>query len=329
MGKRNSNTKNAVMPLSREDYLRRLAASKVPFNIRLTNNYAFRKAFKNKTVLKGFVMALLNLGEKEILELEVTDPFEEGEGEDEKEGILDVKVHLNNCKKINIEMQNRYQDDWPERSIFYNCRMFTEGFIQGSTYGEIEPCIHVGILDFNQLEDMGYHHKILLMDEKSGELYSSKFIFHVIELKKLAETSEEEKGQELYRWAKIIAARSWEEVCMEAKGNPYMEAAKDVMDKINKSETERYLYLRQEMAITDEKSRLATAERKGREEGKVEGEILKLISLIQKKCQKGKTLEVVAEELEEDMEDIRNIYRVANEYPERSPEDILAILKRG
>ena len=38
MGKRNSNTKSAVMPLSREDYLRRLAASKVPFNIRLTNN---------------------------------------------------------------------------------------------------------------------------------------------------------------------------------------------------------------------------------------------------------------------------------------------------
>ena len=102
---------------------------------------------------------------------------------------------MNNCKKINIEMQNRYQDDWPERSIFYNCRMFTEGFIHGSTYGEIEPCLHVGILDFNQLEDRGYHHKIMLMDERSGELYSSKFIFHVIELKKLEEASEEEKGR--------------------------------------------------------------------------------------------------------------------------------------
>ena len=191
-------------------------------------------------------------------------------------------------------MQNRYQDDWPERSIFYNCRMFTEGFIHGSTYGEIEPCLHVGILDFNQLEDRGYHHKIMLMDERSGELYSSKFIFHVIELKKLEETSEEEKKQELYRWARMIAARSWEEVCMEAKGNPYMEAAKDVMDKINQSETERYLYLRQEMAITDEKSRLMTAERKGREEG----EILKLISLVQKKCLRGKALEVVSEELQ-------------------------------
>ena len=93
---------------------------------------------------------------------------------------------------------------------------------------------------------------------------------------------------------------------MEAKGNPYMEAAKDVMDKINQSETERYLYLRQEMAITDEKSRLMTAERKGREEG----EILKLISLVQKKCLRGKALEVVSEELEEDPENIREIYGI-------------------
>ena len=42
-------------------------------------------------------MALLDLNEEEILELEVTDPYEEGE-EKTKEGILDIKVHLNNCK---------------------------------------------------------------------------------------------------------------------------------------------------------------------------------------------------------------------------------------
>ena len=79
----------------------------------------------------------------------------------------------------------------------------------------------------------------MLMDERSGQLYSSKFIFHVIELKKLEETSEEEKKQEFYRWARMIAARSWEEVCMEAKGNPYMEAAKrrDGQDKSERNRT--------------------------------------------------------------------------------------------
>ncbi len=40
-------------------------------------------------------------------------------------------------------------------------------------------------------------------------------------------------------------------------------------------------------------------------------------------------MEVVSEELEEDPENIREIYKAASEHLENSPEDILEILKRG
>ncbi|WP_179976330.1 PD-(D/E)XK nuclease family transposase [Anaerostipes hadrus] len=53
-------------------------------------------------------------------------------------------------------MQNTYQENWAERSLFYNCRMFTEGL-------------------------------------KTGQSYSSKFQFHVIELSKI-ETTKESKN---------------------------------------------------------------------------------------------------------------------------------------
>lgn len=253
------NNQGKIRSFTREEYIRKLAASNEPLDIRLTNNYAFRKIFKNKVVLKGFLMASLNLTEDEIVDLEVMDPFEEGESEKEKEGILDIKVHMNNNTKVNIEMQNRYQKDWTERSIFYNCRMYTDGFLHSMSYGELEPCIHIGILDFVQMQSPGYHHRIMLMDEKSQEIYSSKFIFHVIQLKKLDEATEEEKQQELYRWARLLAAERWEDVCMEAKGNPYRELAKDEIAKIKQSEKERYLYLREEMARMDERSRMLTA----------------------------------------------------------------------
>ena len=62
-------------------------------------------------------------------------------------------------------MQNRYQEDWSERSIFYNCRMFTEGFVHGNLYRDMEPCVHVGILEFNQLKSEGFHHRIMLLDD--------------------------------------------------------------------------------------------------------------------------------------------------------------------
>ena len=112
---------------------------------------------------------------------EITDPFTLGGNNEEKEGILDIKLILNQNRKINIEMQNTYQDDWTERSLFYNCRMFTDGFQKGHPYGELPPCIHVGILSFNQMISPNYYHKISLMDEKTKEIYSRKFQFHMID----------------------------------------------------------------------------------------------------------------------------------------------------
>ena len=95
---------------------------------------------------------MLHLKETDIEELEVTDPFVEGEVKEEKEGILDVKLILNGGKKINIEMQNTYQEDWAERSLFYNCRMFTEGLKRENLIMNYLHVIHVGILDFNYLK---------------------------------------------------------------------------------------------------------------------------------------------------------------------------------
>lgn len=55
------------------------------------------------------------------------------------------------------------------------------------------------------------------------------------------------------------------------KGDPYMKAALDEMDKINQNEKERYLYLREAMALSDEASRMATARKEGIREGVKQG----------------------------------------------------------
>ena len=158
----------------------------------------------------------------------------------------------------------------------------TDGFQKGHPYGELPPCIHVGILNFNQMISPNYYHKFCLMDEKTKEIYSRKFQFHMIELKKLKYVKEKQKKKPLYRWAKLIAAQTWEELEQESKGNKYMERALEEMIKISQDERERYLYLREEMAESDRASQIQSAQRIGRKEG----EILKLISLVQKKILK-------------------------------------------
>ena len=313
-----------------DEELRKRAASNEELNIRLTNNYAFQKIFKNEEIVKGFLMALLHLKETDIETLEVADPFVEGEVKEEKEGILDVKMVLNGGKKINIEMQNTYQEDWAERSLFYNCRMFTEGLKKGEPYYELPPCIHVGILDFNYLKSPEFYHRILLQDDKTGELYSSKFQFHVIELSKIRSTKGKARKQELYRWAKLISASTWEEVREESEGNHYMEKVRDEMIKMSRDESERYLYLREQMAIRDKESQLRSAENRGRREGREEGrkegrkqgEILKLITMVKKKIENGDSIAKIADDLLEDADVIEKIYDIVKENPEKTREEI-------
>lgn len=194
-------------------------------------------------------------------------------------------VGQNGGKKINIEMQNTYQEDWAERSLFYNCRMFTEGL-------------------------------------KTGQSYSSKFQFHVIELSKIRSTKGKARKQELYRWAKLISASTWEEVREESEGNHYMEKVRDEMIKMSQDESERYLYLREQMAIRDKASQLRSAENIGIRKG----ELLKLVTLVQRKIEKGDTVDKIADDLLENQEIIEKIYNLIRKYPDKDEKEICNFL---
>lgn len=219
-------------------------------------------------------------------------------------------------------MQNTYQEDWAERSLFYNCRMFTEGFKKGDPYWKLSPCIHIGILNFNMMKSPGYYHKVTLRDEKTNELYSRKFQFHVIELKKTKAAKGKARKHPLYRWARLIAATTWEEVAQESAGNRYMERIQEEMVKMSQDERDRYLYLREEMAASDRVSQLQSAENRGVRAGK----LLNQISMIQKKVKKNKNLEQIADELEESTTKIRPIYDQVKQQPDKTAEEIYNLI---
>ena len=65
----------------------------------------------------------------------------------------------------------------------------------------------------------------------------------------------------------------------------------------------------------DEKKHLQFEREEGYEEGMEEGDTRRIIILGQKKIAKGKTLDVIADELESSVEEIQPIYDVAVKYP--------------
>ena len=148
----------------------------------------------------------------------------------------------------------------------------------------------------------------------------------MIELSKLKSTKGKARKQELYRWAKLISASTWEEVREESEGNHYMEKVRDEMIKMSRDESERYLYLREQMAIRDKESQLQSAEnrgrREGREEGRKQGEVLKLIMMVKKKMENGDSIAKIADDLLEDIDVIEKIYDIVKENPEKTREEI-------
>ena len=105
-----------------------------------------------------------------------------------------------------------------------------------------------------------------------------------------------------------------------------MEKVRDEMIKMSRDESERYLYLREQMAIRDKASQLRSAENRGRREGREEGEVLKLITMVKKKIANGDSVVKIADDLLEDADVIEKIYNAVKDNPEKSREEICEIL---
>ncbi|MBT9777288.1 Rpn family recombination-promoting nuclease/putative transposase [Clostridium sp. MCC353] len=146
---------------------------------------------------------------EDIKELEFPDTFLHGEYEGDREGILDVRIHLNNERKINIEIQILEYPFWEERSLYYLSKMFIDGFAKGESYSVLEECIHISILGFDLFHADHYFSKIRLMDEKTHTIYSDKLSLRILYLNQLEQVSVEESKEEVYKWAKLISAKDW------------------------------------------------------------------------------------------------------------------------
>lgn len=83
------------------------------------------------------------------------------------------------------------------------------------------------------------------------------------------------------------------------------------------------------MAIRDKVSQLRSAENRGRREGREEGEVLKLITMVKKKIEKGDSVEKIADDLLEDMDLIGKIYNFMKENPDKTREEICDFLMKA
>ena len=77
-----------------------------------TVDFCFKELMQNENVRKGIIAAILNKRPDEIVNTELLPTILRKDSEDDKYGILDVRVQLDNEVQIDFEMQVVYYDFW-------------------------------------------------------------------------------------------------------------------------------------------------------------------------------------------------------------------------
>ncbi|MBQ3543880.1 MAG: Rpn family recombination-promoting nuclease/putative transposase [Lachnospiraceae bacterium] len=207
---------------------------------KLTNDFFF-KAFleKNETALRGLLCALLSMKPEEIISVTITNPIKPGSSVDDKDMILDVKVLLNSQEIINLEMQVNNLGNWPERSLSYLCRMFDQ-LKEGENYKTVKKTIHISITDFTPT---GFpkllYSDYFLYNLKTLHKYSDKFGIYMLQLNQLGNPEDEKNIPDVYYWAQLFKAKTWEEIQMLAQKNDIIHQSIPTLQELTADEEMR------------------------------------------------------------------------------------------
>ena len=239
------------------------------------SDIAFKKLFANqakKAILMSFLNSVLNRQEGEkIIDVTITDPYNNPDTEWLKLSIVDVRCVDQAGKNYIVEVQARYQKNYPERSQYYASLAIARQLQNRQQYLEIMPVVFVGILDFELFQgtDCISHHKIL--NTKSFKCDLTHLEFHFIELPKFKKTLEQLQTVE-EKWLYLLRHASELQKIPTQLKNPFeLEEAFETLEQGNMSPEELYAYDRFIDAQRVEFDVLLSAKEKGLEEGLQKG----------------------------------------------------------
>ena len=237
-------------------------------NIKATNDYMFRAVLQtNKKALKGLLSALLNIPVKEMVDVIILNPIKLGEAIDDKTIVLDLNILLNNQKLLNLEMQVLNEGDWPDRSLYYLCKNFAQ-LKRGETYKDTLSTTHIGIVDFTPHPDhKQFYSEYYLRETQTNHIYDDKLCIRMLNLTQIENVTEEERQSDLYQWAKLFKATTWEEIKMLADKDSSISEFTVTLHEMTEDEKIYYQCLARERYERDRASCLAYGIEQGRKQG--------------------------------------------------------------
>ncbi len=289
-------------------------------------DFAFKLIFgdeKHKEITIAFLTAVLKVPKGELADIEIINSELLRQYEQDRKGILDVRVKTRDGRQIDIEIQILPTVFMPERTLFYWSKMYASQIRAGDGYELLKKCITINIVDFDctplkqvhSCYTANWHNFTFLIphpnppplgegvyekrrlcqfavyhlteDINKGHRLTDVLEVHFLELPKLFEEGISIREDDaIVQWMLFIDGSSMEVMEMLAEKNKDIWSAYSLLKIISNDEKTRMVYEAREAELMDQRTRIKSAEEIGVKRGKAE--------IIQVLLARGMTVEDVA-----------------------------------
>jgi predicted transposase/invertase (TIGR01784 family) len=232
----------------------------------VNSDFVFKLIFgdqRNADILAEFLKSVLDIPDEEYDRLTVVDPHIKKESENDKYGILDVKVHTKKGSIIHIEVQVKPIPDMKERTVYSQSKLITEQISSGNNWAVINRAVTIVITNYVFVPENEKYHNQFRYRAEDGTEFTRLTEINTLELTKLPPDADD---SELWYWMKFIKSDNREVLDMIAERSPQMRKAVGVLKELSADERTRMLYEEREIARRDIASMLGGARREERNE---------------------------------------------------------------
>ncbi len=272
----------------------------------ITDDFMFGKVMRHPQRCRKLLEMLLGVKIREVVFLEDQEFLNPDYA---AKGIrMDVYLEDAGNAVYNVEMQTENTGELPERSRYYQAVIDINLIKRGEDYAALKKSYVIFICTFD-LFGAGrqiYHFENLCREDPAIRLDDgTEKIFLNTKGRKESKAAPEEVGEDLWNLLGYL------------EGAAPCDAYTEELDKAVRTAREHREWRREYM-------KLEVMRWDMRREGRAEGRTEVLISQLYRKIKKGKTLEEIAEDLEEEADKIKPIYDMVVKYlPNYEPEKIL------
>jgi predicted transposase/invertase (TIGR01784 family) len=209
---------------------------------------------------------------------------------DGKKGILDIRAVMHDRTRCNIEVQRQNQQNMDLRSLFYLANEYVRGMDAGENYKVLPDVICINILDFNYIPIDTFHtHFHFWEDTDKTYCLTRAAESHFIEMPKFrCLLRKDVRHNPLHRWLSYLDITTPQPQIKEIIAmDTAIARTQEVVDRVSRDKDMLHEYLRYEMALSDERSRLEDA---------VEDAVdSTLVKVVRNALAKGSTVEYASE----------------------------------